>query len=39
MSGCETCLGFFKFLDYVTNIHGAIPAETGLEGGGGFAIS
>ena len=30
--GCEACFGFFKFPEHITDIHGAIPAATGLEG-------
>lgn len=30
--GCEACFGFFKFQAHVTDIHGTILAETGLEG-------
>ena len=30
--GCEVCFGFFKFPDHVIDIHGAILADTGLEG-------
>ena len=30
--GCETCFGFFKFPEHVIDIHGAIIAETGLNG-------
>ena len=30
--GCEACFGFFKFPDHVIDIHGAILADTNLEG-------
>ena len=30
--GCEACFGFFKFPEYVIDIHGAIVADTGFEG-------
>lgn len=30
--GCEVCFGFFKFPDHVIDIHGAILADTGLQG-------
>jgi len=30
--GCEACFGFFKFPKYITDIHGAILAATGLQG-------
>ena len=30
--GCEACFGFFKFPEHVIDIHGAILAETGLNG-------
>ena len=30
--GCEACFGFFKFPEHITDIHGAILADTGLEG-------
>ncbi len=30
--GCESCFGFFKFPAHVTDIHGAVLADTGLEG-------
>ena len=30
--GCESCFGFFKFPEHITDIHGAILADTGLEG-------
>ena len=30
--GCETCFGFFKYPEHITDIHGAILADTGLEG-------
>ena len=30
--GCEACFGFFKFPAHVTDIHGAVLADTGLEG-------
>ena len=30
--GCESCFGFFQFPEHVTDIHGAILADTGLEG-------
>ena len=30
--GCEACFGFFRFPEHVTDIHGAILADTGLEG-------
>ena len=30
--GCESCFGFFKFPKYITDIHGAILADTGLQG-------
>ena len=30
--GCEACFGFFQFPEHVTDIHGAILADTGLEG-------
>ena len=29
---CEACFGFFKFPEHVSDIHGAIIANTGLEG-------
>ena len=29
---CETCFGFFKFPEHVTDIHGSILANTGLDG-------
>ena len=29
---CEACFGFFKFPEHVIDIHGAIIAETGLNG-------
>ena len=28
--GCETCFGFFKFPEHVTDMNGAILADTGL---------
>ena len=28
--GCETCFGFFKYPEHITDIHGAILADTGL---------
>ena len=30
--GCEACFGFFQFPEHITDIHGAILADTGLEG-------
>ena len=30
--GCEACFGFFKFPEHITDIHGAVLAETRLEG-------
>ena len=30
--GCEVCFGFFKFPEKVIDIHGAVLADTGLEG-------
>ena len=30
--GCEACFGFFKFPEHITDIHGAMLADTGLEG-------
>jgi hypothetical protein len=30
--GCEASFGFFKFPEHVIDIHGAILADTGLEG-------
>lgn len=30
--GYETCFGFFQFPEHITDIHGAILADTGLEG-------
>ncbi len=31
-NGCEACFGFFKFPRHVIDIHGAILADTGLNG-------
>ena len=30
--GCEACFGFFQFPEHVTDMNGAILADTGLEG-------
>ena len=30
--GCEACFGFFQFPEHVTDMNGAILAETGLGG-------
>ena len=30
--GCETCFGFFKYPERITDIHGVVLADTGLEG-------
>ena len=30
--GCEVCFGFFKFPEHVTDMNGAILADTGLQG-------
>jgi hypothetical protein len=30
--GCESCFGFFKYPEHITDIHGAILADTSLEG-------
>ncbi len=30
--GCKACFVFFKFPEHITDIHGAILADTGLEG-------
>ena len=30
--GCETCFGFFQFPEHIIDIHGAILADTGLDG-------
>lgn len=30
--GCESCFGFFQFPEHVTDIHGAILADTGFQG-------
>ena len=30
--GCESCFGFFQFPEHIIDIHGAILANTGLEG-------
>jgi len=30
--GCEACFGFFQFPEHITDIHGEVLADTGLEG-------
>ena len=34
--GCETCFGFFKYPEHITDIHGAILADPGLGSRGWF---